>query len=576
MTNLFKGPNIIRGLSRSPGEGISTIISAVIGNFKKGPTDEPILVSNWADFVNKCGDEPIGTSTGWHSVKGFYSQVAEAPLYIIRIVGPSAAAASTTIQDRDGTPENTLKVEGANVGDWAEKIEVQTTDYNILSTTLASAVTAAVSTSATLKSVGGLQVGSFVEFDNSTNQEIVQIEGIDTVNKTISWTGTLTYSYAIGDSAKSKEFALIVYWQTEEVERWEGLSMIDTCSNFCETVINGVSSYIKVTDQDSTTTGFDQTPKVQAKTFLTGGDDDLANVEKTHYVGSVGPPATGMYMLNDINGLFRVSCPNPTLTDADPAAAYLELVQELLTFCDNALPNVSLFQEIPASKTVAQAVTFAENYEGRNLSLWYPWGSVKYNGVWKDIPLSAHVMGAAVRKDFDEGGAHVSVGGKTIGYCTKLETQITRSQSETLNDAGISTVEKMSVGGIQTNGARNRSAETAFRFIAQSEYDNYLVGSIIAAMNPFRFKPITPGLMGQIRTTLTGLLKRETTKGALFDMSAPEEDPFLVLCSPNDGYNSGETAALGQVWAYVEYCKVGEAEKIAIILKASPAGIERS
>src|ERR1700712_4663643 len=73
-----------------PIEGVGTAIAAFIGMAPKGPSDEPTLVTNWRQYVEKFGDITAGAFLG-HAVYGFFLN-GGGNCYIVRIGGRSEAA----------------------------------------------------------------------------------------------------------------------------------------------------------------------------------------------------------------------------------------------------------------------------------------------------------------------------------------------------------------------------------------------------------------------------------------------------------------------------------------------------
>ena len=54
-----------------PIEGVGTAVAAFIGLAEKGPTNEPILVTNWAQFTSQFGEFTEGGYLA-HAVYGYF------------------------------------------------------------------------------------------------------------------------------------------------------------------------------------------------------------------------------------------------------------------------------------------------------------------------------------------------------------------------------------------------------------------------------------------------------------------------------------------------------------------------
>ena len=560
------GLNLVEGQGVSPVSGVATGISAIIGNFVKGPMNEAVLITSFSQFVKTFGDVPATGSTSWHSVKGFFAAVGNASLYVIRVASDTAAKATVTLQDRQGPPANTLKVEGASEGTWGNALAVKAEDYNILTTTVTES-TGASAILAKLTSISGLEVGSDVHFSEGVNDEYVRITQIDAANKTIHWTGGLTNVYTVAAAITSMEFKISVYQSGLLVETWTGLSMNDSVSFFCEKVI--VSDYIVVTDLKSTDTDYTDMPSVDTSAqALTSGADGLSDVEKDDYIG-VEANKTGKYALDAVPNLFRFCCPNPLLTDADPATAFAELVQDLLGYA-YIRRTVQFYADVPYNTSVTDAVTFAATYEGRHLALFYPWGKVTENGLPVFVPTSSLVIGRAVEKDTRR-GVFKSIGNEKLPYLTDLEYKVSVAEGETLNDAGVNIIRILGSDGIRVYGARTRSNLTIWRFIHYSELWNYIGRSLATSLQDVSFEPNDEMLWNTIIRRVSAFLANEQRRGALFDRNNPQGEAYRVVMDASN--NPAAQIALGEAFVEIEYVPVGTAEKFVVNLTSSPTGL---
>jgi hypothetical protein len=70
-----------------PIEGVGTAVAAFVGLAQRGPTNEPTLVTNWAQYVNTFGDFMEGSYLA-HAVYGYFLN-GGGSCYIVRIGGDS-------------------------------------------------------------------------------------------------------------------------------------------------------------------------------------------------------------------------------------------------------------------------------------------------------------------------------------------------------------------------------------------------------------------------------------------------------------------------------------------------------
>jgi len=569
MSNEHVGVNIKEGKSISSVSGVSTQIAGIIGNFVKGPLDKATLVTSFADFIKKFGDAPATGSTSWYSVKAFFAQTGNANLYVVRVAG-TAIKASKTFQDPNVV--DTLKVEALNEGAWGNKLSVDVGTYNILSTTLASDASSG-ETEATLVSIEGLEIGSYVHFHDDTNDEYVEVISIDTADKKIHWSGVLTNTFdSDNTTVTSVEFALKVYQNNVLVETWQGLTINDNPSFFCEKVINDVSNYITVTDLKDSDTDYQDLPDATSGAeSLSGGADGLSDVIADDYKG-LQSSKTGVYAFDEVDSLFRFCCPNPILTDADQDVAYKAVVQAMLDYAD-ARVTVQYYADVQYNKSVSDAVTFAGNFTGRHAAMFYPWLKVYENSTPVWLPPSSFVLGAAVAKDYSR-GVHKSIGNESLNYAIDLKYHVSISEGETLNDAKINTIRKFTGQGIKIYGGRTLSAVTTWRFLHCSELWNYLARSLDVSMQDVVFEPHNQLLWKTVTRRIEAFLAKEQQKGALHDVSNPQGTAYAVLMDETN--NPSDQVALGIATVQVEYVPVGTVEKFIIELTSSPSGLTLS
>lgn len=568
MSNYNVGVNLVEGIGSSPIEGISTAISALLGTFERGPLHKAVLVSSMAQFQRIFGSVPAPGSTSYYSVKAFFRKVGSGPLYIVRVASDTAAKAFYNFAD--GAVADTLKIEAKSEGIWGNKLSVAIAADSILSTKPASDV-AISATSAVLVSVEGLEVGSDIEFDNTTNQEYVRIDAINATTNTVTWTGGLTNAYPAATSTViSMEFKATLYTSGVLTEEHAGLGMNPDTSFFVEKKL--ISDYITGEDikavKDNT---YEDLPAAIAATALASGADGLSDVVGDDYSGTQ-VNKTGIYALDSIEDLFRFCCPNPLLTDAEIPAAYITLVQNLLDYA-NARVTVMYYADTPYDGSVANTKTFGEGFVGRRLVMYWPWLKVVESGLDKWLPPSSFVMGIAVEKDYRR-GVHKNPGNEILAYATDLEYPVAIAEGETLNNAGINTIRKFAGRGIRTYGGRTRSAVTVWRFIHYSELWNYIGRSLAIATQNVPFEPHDSFLWKSVIRRVTAFLANEHRKGSLFDASNPTGIPYTVIMDESN--NPPDQVALGIANVRIEYVPTGTAEKFVIDLTSSPAGLTLS
>lgn len=89
----------------------------VSGRVQRGSTTAPIRVRSLGELELECGPEQTYGSVWKFARTAFAEGLGE--LYIARVVGASAVAATITLPDRAGTPVNTISATAKSKGAWA-------------------------------------------------------------------------------------------------------------------------------------------------------------------------------------------------------------------------------------------------------------------------------------------------------------------------------------------------------------------------------------------------------------------------------------------------------------------------
>ena len=98
-------------------------VGGFVGTLSKGPVNTPVLLTSWIDFVKTFGGLADAYPTTW-AAYNFFANGGRS-LYVKRVVGTGAAAATVTLVDRSSTPGvDTLTVTAKNPGDWGTGIAI--------------------------------------------------------------------------------------------------------------------------------------------------------------------------------------------------------------------------------------------------------------------------------------------------------------------------------------------------------------------------------------------------------------------------------------------------------------------
>lgn len=97
----------------------------VVGTAERGSITAPTLLRSMSEYQAFFGDYEVGNL--WSYVKTFFEEGGQR-CYALRVLDSSASAGTLMLQDRAGSPLDTLKIDAANPGDWDVNLKIQVTD----------------------------------------------------------------------------------------------------------------------------------------------------------------------------------------------------------------------------------------------------------------------------------------------------------------------------------------------------------------------------------------------------------------------------------------------------------------
>jgi phage tail sheath protein FI len=114
-----------------PIESVGTATGAFVGIAERGPIGEPVLVTNWTQYVETFGGF-IANGYLPYAVRNFFDE-GGGRCYVVRtchyetVADPTTAQARTAravLSDRALAPQNTLAVEATSAGSWGDNLAV--------------------------------------------------------------------------------------------------------------------------------------------------------------------------------------------------------------------------------------------------------------------------------------------------------------------------------------------------------------------------------------------------------------------------------------------------------------------
>jgi uncharacterized protein len=335
---------------------LPTAIAAAVGIAERGPVGEPVLVSNFEEYVGTFGGFTANSDLAL-AASGYFENGGQA-MYVVRTVhyGATTDAATRTskpatlrLKDRAAAPLDTLRIDARWEGTYANDIRV--------------VVTAAT-------------------------------------------------------SAAAGEFNLAIEDNGLRAETFPNLSMDAARPNYIEAVVNDLargSRLITVTDLESATPAPGDLPVPGTFGPLAGGDDGLASLVDADFVGS---PAgkTGLHALDDTQGISLLIIPGRATPAVHNAMlTYCEVTRDRSCF---AILDPPASQSATSIVTYAQSTASILGLSEFGALYWprvrvlNPSRTVFGNAADLVVPPSGHIAGVYARIDgARDGGVFVPPAG---------------------------------------------------------------------------------------------------------------------------------------------------------------------
>lgn len=112
--------------TKNPEATWSSSTAVFVAAHGRGPT-QPTLVKSWSEFARTYGGFPDRTSILPYALFQFFNNGGR-EAYVLRVTGTGITTASVSLNDRGGTPQETLVVSAANGGAWGNSLYVGIAD----------------------------------------------------------------------------------------------------------------------------------------------------------------------------------------------------------------------------------------------------------------------------------------------------------------------------------------------------------------------------------------------------------------------------------------------------------------
>lgn len=454
-----------------------TAIGAFVGPLAKGPTTAPVLLTSWTQFTKTFGSLEDAYPTTWAAYNFFANGGRQ--LYVKRITGSGALAASTRLTDKSNDHLDTLDVFASNAGSWGNDLGVQ------------------------IKAAGSADRFTLVVYGSPTNSTV----------------GT-----------------------SNALEQFTDLSMDITDPRYAISMINTSSAYVRVVDLESGSTGTGKNPNVTSATVpvaLDSGADGAAPV-RADYSDALETfdPINSPLVFNipDTAYMYTTSGEGSARTLAvniqGDAVNYSELRGDCFVVVD-----------IPAGLSSTDAQTFATDVvsaapdsDGGCAAAYYPWLNVPdtlraARGATRLQAPGAAMVGQYLATDASRGVFKTPAGyTNRMALAVSTEFQFTNTELDALNVAThpVNVIRQVPGNGIVVMGGRTLNNTTGDRYINVRRSIMYLKKELTDRSAFALFENNDERLWSAIRTGLGTFLRNYWQAGGL--RGASTDKAFFVRC----------------------------------------------
>ncbi|MBD2896953.1 hypothetical protein amrb99_59060 [Actinomadura sp. RB99] len=578
-----------------------TSVAAFVGPTERGPLDQPVRLTNPAQFRDRFGD---GAGLLGYVLDGFFRN-GGGTAYVSRVASAGSVPAALTLVNRQQTAAPALRLVAGyrgrpDPGGWGERLLVDVSDDPRADTRLA-ADTAANAKSARLASLAGIGVGSVLRFsDGSSPPAYRRVTSVDPVTRTVGWVDALPGALPSATTAVSTaEFQLTVRHHPDPaipaavVETWRHLSMEQDSADYIAGRLNHTfsgSRYLVVTDLTASAPVGDRLPAIVAGRGLEGGIDvapaaaDLiGDAAARTGLAALDTVAVQLIAVPDAHGL------------ADPARD--EVVRAALDYCagrgdatfvgsapDRGRRDRVSVARAPADYAQAEneyaqtAADYASRFQGGKVygALYAPWIQVAdpvaaTPSSTRFVPPDGHVMGVYARTDVERGIWKAPAGtAAQVRGALDVAARFTDAQhTDLVRVSGVNGIRPLRGSGIVVAASRTLSTDTLWLFVSVRLLFNFVKASLRDGLRSVPQQPHTEQLRRSVRTNLiTPFLMGLWRRGAFG--GDPPEQTFTVKCDAEN--NPPSEVDLGNFRVDVSFYPVRPAETVVIVVGQQPGG----
>jgi phage tail sheath protein FI len=483
-----------------PIEGVGTAVAAFVGFTERGPVSQPTFIANWSQFANVFGEFMPGGYLA-HAVYGYFHN-GGGSCYVTRLPGADGEGAA---------PEVTAQ--------------------------------------AMLPSAAQPSIDTFV---------------VTAIEPGAAGEISVEVSRPAGEDVPPDQFNLTVRRGSEQ-EVFENLSLKKgkSARNVLD-VVNKESKFVKIAEKASDLGAADKIPApgTYQMSVVKGRALEVKEITPDVIVGSAAARSgvagfeaaddVTMVCVPDLMALYQAN-----KIDKEGVKA---IQQAMLDHCTNMKDRFAVLDCLPGlnPQEVKDWVVNEAGYDSKYGAVYYPWIKVANplgNGAGVLVPPSGHMAGIYARSDTQR-GVHKAPANEIVQGAIGLETQITKTEQDSLNPVGINCIRAFPGRGIRVWGARTLSSDASWRYINVRRLFNFVEKSIEVGTQWVVFEPNDMDLWERIKRDIRAFLVRVWRDGALF--GATPDEAFYVKCDAE--LNPPSVRDAGQVIIEIGLAPVKPAE----------------
>ncbi len=508
-----------------PIEGVGTAMAAFVGFAPAGPSNHPVLVTSWTQYVTTFGSlEEGGTRNPHlpgaylsHAVYGYFLN-GGGRCYVTRVVGSQPKEGKATpiqLPSRSSKAVPSLFVHAKNVPELDIQVEVLPPE----------------------------------KLTTPTSDEGGSTDG----------------------PAEPELFTLhIRMGESEETYNNVSFSSKAQAKNVI-TAVNQASQLITLVEPKGSGSLAERVPELGSYVIKAPPMTKLPQVQSQHFTGDV-TERSGFEGLEVAEDVTMVCCPD--LMSAYQAGAIdrtgVKAVQlAMIAHCERMGDRMAILDPLPdlSPQEVKRWREQEAGYDSKYAALYYPWIKVDANGRPLAVPPSGYIAGIYARND-TEHGVHKAPANEVIRGALETVLQVTKGEQDTLNPNGVNCIRAFTGRGLRVWGARTLSSDPAWRYVNVRRLFNYIEKSIEQGTQWVVFEPNDPDLWARIRRDISAFLTGAWRDGMLFGQS-PEE-AFFVKCDAE--LNPPDVRDRGQLFIDIGIAPVKPAEFVIFRLSQWSGG----